>query len=309
MTDHDTLELRRMVDSDPVEASLPDLPDLIRSGRRIRTRRRVLGGLGGGVALGAAAALAVPLLTVAGGGPADVPATATDTAAPASASGSPAPAETRCGVLSCVHAASSSVETGQVLDELTVGTLPGGATEVIYVARNPGAGTWKGQTVEVLSSGYRLDGRLRRTAWALQPGSDGPDAPRFWTSPELANGRPGDNDHYAVLGYVDGSPEEITWSTPDGRSGEVDGLLRLDGYTAFYVSQPMPADYVPPPLPTKNPDGSFTIETENGPRTFRSGDRVSSDVLMGNATDFAPDLTIRTSEGWSCTLEECGTSG
>jgi hypothetical protein len=254
----------------------------------------------------------VPLLALTGGS-ADTPATDPSPAALTSTPTATRSAEAGpvCGVLSCVHAASSALEAGTVVDELTVGTLPGGATEVIYVARNPGAGVWAGQTVDVLSSGYRLDGRLRRTAWALQPGTDGPDAPRFWASPELANGRPGTNDHYAVLGYVDGSPDEITWSRPDGSTGEVDGMLRLDGYTAFYVAQPMPSDYVPPPRATRNPDGSFTFETDEGPRTIRSGDKLTGGLqeLMGNATDFSPDLTIHTSDGWSCTLRDCGTGG
>ncbi|GAB2454119.1 hypothetical protein GCM10027062_38200 [Nocardioides hungaricus] len=306
MTDQDTIELRRMVETDPAHAGPPDLPALIRSGRRVRNRRRVVGG---GVALGAAAVVTVPLLILTGGpGVTPVADDMAPASAPTSTSVSPRTAGSRCGVLSCVDPPSSVVETGALLDELSVDTLPDGAEEILYVARAQGAGAWAGQRIEVLSAGYRADGKVYRTAWALQPETSDPGAPRFWASPGLVNGRPGDSDHYVVLGFVDGSPERITWSTPDGGSGEVDGMLRLDGYTAFYLTQPMPADYVPPRV-TKNKDGSVTVETDEGPRTVRSGDETSIEDLMAGATEFSPELTIHTSDGWSCTLRECGSMG
>lgn len=279
MTDRDTLELQRMVAHEPVHALDPDLTALVVRGRRARTRRRALTG---GVALGTAAALATPALLLTLGGPGG---SATPDSVPVASEGA-APA---CGVLSCVSTAGSSRETGEVIAELEVGPLAEGATEVVYVARRAGAGEWEGQTVDVLSSGYRIDGQLRRTAWALQPGSDGPRAPRFWGSAGPANGQAGEHDHYAVLGYVDGSPDEITWSTSDGGSGAVDGVLRLDGYTVFYVSQPMP-------------EGSET------PRPTREGQLITLAELAGE-TVLAPDLTISTSDGWSCSWEDCGTTG
>lgn len=279
MTDHDTLELRRMVADEPVHPGQPDLTALVASGRRIRTRRRAVAG---GVALGTGAALATPVLLLALSGPGGGP---TRESLPVATE-----AAATCGVLSCVSPDGSSRETGEVVGELEVGPLAGGATELVYVARQPGAGEWEGQTVDVLSAGYRLDGQLRRTAWALQPGSDGPRAPRFWGSAGPANARPGEHDHYAVLGYVDGSPDEITWSTPDGATGAVDGVLRLDGYTVFYVSQPMP-------------EGAG-----EAPRPKREGELITLAELSGD-TVLAPELTISTSDGWSCSFEDCGTTG
>ncbi|WP_244929104.1 hypothetical protein [Nocardioides sp. W7] len=314
MIDHDTLELRRMVETDPGSANKPDLPALIRSGRRIQARRRVLGG---GLALGAAAVVTVPLLALTGGpadGPAEGPVTGTDHAqdvapssAPTSAPAQGTTAEPECGVLSCVEPDGKVVETGRLIDELPVHTLPSGAEEILYVAQTEDVGDPAGRTIEVLSAGYRDDGKIVRTVWALHPVAGNTEAPRFWSNPGHANGRPGDSDHYVVLGYVKGSPAEITWSTPDGDSGPVAGLLRLDGYTAFYLTRPMPADYVAPPRVTRNPDGSYTVETDEGPRTVRSGESFDRGLLIGD--EFAPDLTVHTSDGWSCTLQECGTSG
>lgn len=278
VTDRDTLELQRMVADDPVHTGEPHLAALVAAGRRARTRRRALAG---GVALGTAAALATPVLLLSLG---DAGGRSTPDTVPVATAG----AAPTCGVLSCVSHDGSSREAGELVAELEIGPLAGGATEVVYVSRQPGAGEWEGQVVDVLSSGYRVDGQVRRTAWALQPGSDGPRAPRFWGSPGPANGQAGESDHYAVLGYVDGSPDEITWSTPDGTTGPVDGMLRFDGYTAFYVSRPLPEG--------------------EAPRPTREGDLITLAELAGQAVP-APDLTISTSDGWSCSLEDCGTTG
>lgn len=307
MTDHDTLELRRIVESDPVPATVPDLAALIGSGRRARARRRALSG---GVALGAAVVVAIPLLTLTGG-PTGDPVSDPSLARDVTTSAPPAPAAAApvCGVLSCVDPDSTSVETGAVIDELSVNTLPNGAEEILYVARTESGGPSADLTIDVLSAGYRDDGKIFRSVWALEPGSGDSGLPRFWSGPGPANGRPGDSDEYVVLGYVDGSPEAITWTTPDGEAGRADGILRLDGYTAFYLTRPLPDDYVPPSRVTRNADGSHTVETDEGPRTFRSGDRVRLSDLLGDATEFAPDLTVHTSDGWSCSLKECATGG
>lgn len=315
MTDHDTLELRRMVENDPTPPAMPDLPALLVSGRRIRARRRAVGG---GVALVAAALVTVPLLAWTGefsGGSVTDTNLAQDATSAFASTSTPAQGANgalECGVLSCVDPDTSVVETGTLVDELSVGTLNDGAEEILYVAQTEGVGAWASQKIEVLSAGYRVDGQVFRTAWALQPETSEAEAPRFWANPGLTNGRPGDSTHYVLLGYVDGSPEKVTWSTPEGETGEVGGVLRLDGYTAFYLTRPMPADYAAPPRATKNADGSFTFETDEGPRTVRSGDALSSEErkdLMGFGTTFSPDLTIHTSDGWSCTVQECGSLG
>ncbi|MFT4289322.1 hypothetical protein [Nocardioides sp.] len=320
MTDQDTIELRRMVERDPAHAAPPDLPALIRSGRRIRARRRLLGA---GAALGVAAVVAVPMLTLAGG-PAGTPVAdvARDTASASATRPGPASAtadEPECGVLSCVDPDDDMVETGTVVDELSIDTLPDGAEEILYVARTEGEGEQKGRTVEVIMAGYRYQGRVYRTAWALQPGADDPEAsggdrtdrPGLWINPGPVNSPDCTGDHYVLLGYVDGSPEQITWSTPDGGTGEVGGLLRLDGYTAFYLTQPMPVGCVPALSATRNPDGSITVQTEQGPKTFHSGDVVTipRKELMGTDPGLPPGLTIHTSDGWSCTIQKCGSSG
>lgn len=321
MNDQDTRELSRMIADDPVHPTPPDLAALVRSGRRVRARRRAAGGT---LALGAVAALVVPVLAVAGhagdagGAPlrpgvASSATRAADTTSPAPAGTGPAIPTSGstlvCGVMSCIHPPSAIVEEGQVLDETAVGRLPGGAEEVMYVARKPGIGAWAGEEVDVLSAGYRLDGELWSTVAGPYLGSDPEGIPRFWLNAGPANSHPSDADHYMVLGYVDGNPGTITWSEPDGASGEVDGLLRFGEYTAFYLSRALPADYVPPPKPTRNADGSFTVETDDARATFRSGDVIRPGDLMGGATPLSPDLIIHTSDGWSCSLEECGAEG
>ncbi|KAA1427356.1 hypothetical protein [Nocardioides antri] len=65
----------------------------------------------------------------------------------------------------------------------------------------------------------------------------------------------------------------------------------MDGRTIFYLTRPLPADYEPPPSPR--------IDRDTG--SFRISD------LTGQA--FIPDLTIRTSDGWSCSLADCGSTG
>ncbi|WP_122817521.1 hypothetical protein [Nocardioides pantholopis] len=281
MTDRDTLELRRMVDNEPAHAGTPDLPALISAGRRVRTRRRAIGG---GAALGVVAAVAAPLLVLTGG---SGEAPGADRGREVPAASAPAP---DCGVVSCVDPGSSEVEAeaGTLVGVLPLGGLRGGAEEIVYIARSKGD--------ETLMAGYRAGGTTYRTAWVLDTRSGDPDAPRFWSNAGPVNREPGDGDHYVVLGYVDGSPDEITWSSPDGESGEVDGVLRLDGYTAFYLTQPLPAGYVDSlPEWSQNDDGSVTI--------------VPDEDHPSGAIEFPPELTISTSDGWSCTLRECGSIG
>jgi hypothetical protein len=290
MNDHDILELRRIVADDPISADHPDLPRLIRSGRRRLVRRRTTMT---GAALGAAAAIAVPIFVVAGG--TEAPGTAADrgdVAGPANQEGRVvAPRLDGCGMLSCFAPEAGTVEPGTVLGELPVGTSPGGEQEQVYVVNTDGVDLGTGQEgrVDVLKAGYRVDGELHSTVWALQPGYDGDSPVRFWMSPGLINAPIGAGGRYVVIGYVDGTPDQISWSTPDGRSGDVDGMKAMDGYTIFYLTRPLPADYDPPSF-TRKKDGSFKVHG-------------STD------TDFSPRLTIQTSDGWSCSLEECGSMG
>ncbi len=289
MSEHtDILELRRMVDEDPTYSGVPDLPALIGAGRRRQTRRRAAIG---GTALAAAAAVVVPTLMLAGGpgerasdrtgpGPADAPTAATTTDGPV------------CGVLSCIR--DDHRERGEVLAELPVGPI-GDGHEVIYVVRTQGVdlGTQEKGQVAVLKAGYRLDGALHSTLWGPQPGFDG-DTPRtFWYNAGYINGAAGSGGSYVVVGYVDGVPEQITWSTPGGETGDVDGMQAVgDDYTIFYLSRPLPEDYEPPTPPKVTTD-------ENGDRVIR----------FGPNEPFTPELTIHTSDGWSCDVADCGSMG
>ncbi len=292
-TESATLELRRMVDEDPTHAGSPDVGALVRSGRRRLARNR---SILGGTALAAAAAVVVPTLLLAGGsddaatdpangGVADQPsAPPPTTITPTTING------VECGVLSCIDPENAHVESGDLVGEpLVVGLLPGGGKELVYVINTEGVdfGTGEEGKVDVLKAGYRIDGRLYSTVWALQPGYDGDSPTRFWSNPGRIAARDGSGDHYVVVGYVDGTPDEITWSAPDGGSGAVAGMQAMDGYTIFYLTQPLPEDYVPPGV-VKRKDGSVNIT---------------------NGGDFPPDLTIHTSDGWSCTLEKCGSMG
>lgn len=289
-TDSTTLELRRMVHDDPVAPGGPDLSAVIGSGRRTVARRRAA--LAGG-ALGAVAAIAVPAVLLAGGGeatraPDDLPVLQRPSApAPTTIDGKD------CGVLSCVDPA-ASVETGTVIgDPLVVGALPGGGQELVYLINTEGTdlGTGEAAMVDVLKVGYRIDGRLFSTLWGPQPGYDGGSPIRFWSNPGLFAARDGSGDHYVVVGYVEGSPDQISWSTPDGRTGLVNGTQVVEDYTLFYLTRPLPAGYEPPGKVIRGKDGSTTVDE------------------LGGGSAFPPELTIHTSDGWSCSLQECGSMG
>ena len=309
MTDHDTLELRRIVDSDPAHPAPPDVAGL-RAAGAAQLRRRRWGA--GAAALAVTAAVAAPTYLLVG----TTSDTVTDPAGagvPVAPSGPQAPESLECGVLSCIDREADEPETGTVVDSVEVGALPKGGQELLYLVRTRGVDlrTNEPGQVDVLKAGYRVDGKVYGTAWALQPGFDSASAPRFWANPGLVGSRDGGTANYVVLGYVDGAPDEITWSEPDGTTDEVDGILRLDGYTAFYLTRPMPDDYVPPNTVTRNEDGSITIETQDGSRTVDGTGSLSIKEMIGEHAyeGFPPDLVIHTSDGWSCSLEDCGTMG
>ncbi len=137
--------------------------------------------------------------------------------------------------------------------------------------------------------GYRQDGTLYRVARTLQPGHEGRspsgDTVTMWAGRLLGATDP---DEFFVLGYVDGTPDSITWSSPDGDQGPVSNVDRslIPGHTAFYIERPLPAGWDEP---------GYTQEGD----AFR--------ITPGDA--FPPALTIHTSDGWSCSLQDCGSVG
>jgi hypothetical protein len=121
----------------------------------------------------------------------------------------------------------------------------------------------------VLMLGYRQDGKMHRMAWTVQPGSDAVSPAGKTISLWDGGGRIGDRnpDTFFVVGHVDGTPAEITWSTPDGEQGTVDGMSTsvAPGHTVFYLTVPQPEGIA--------------------------------------------DITFHSSDGWSCSLKDCGSVG
>lgn len=286
MNDLHTAELRRMVADDPVPTTPPDLDALLTAGRR-RVRRRRLAV--GATAVAAVAAVGVPTYLWSSGTGAGTDRVTDDMVAAAvpTATGD-------CGQLLCGDPRQDSAPERAPLagEHWVVGRLSDGTEEVIYAATSEGA------MVDVLMVGHREAGDLRRVAATVQPGSEGrsPDGDpvRFWTNPSLLGAEPGGD--YLVVGFVEGAPEQITWSTPNGDSGPVDGVSTtvVDGYTVFYLSQPYPA-------------GSEPRESDRDVTHGKDGEVVLEDA--GGAQDFPPNLTIHTSDGWSCSLADCGSRG
>ena len=184
------------------------------------------------------------------------------------------------------------LEDGELLSEpCVVSGFPSGAEEVVYVVRTDGhdLATDEPGEVDVLMLGYRQDGNLHRVAWTLQPGHDGisPSGETISMWADLPAGAQ-DPDGFFVLGYVEGTPDSITWSTPDGDQGpatHVDTSL-VPGHTVSSSSGRCPAGW-------------------NRPSTPKQGDAIR--ITPGDA--FPPALTIHTSDGWSCSLQDCGSVG
>lgn len=264
----DTDDLRRMVDAEPMHHGAPDLVALRTAGRRALLRRRAVTGV---VAFAAAAAIAAPAYVVAAGGTGESAGRMPSAAeSPGMTDGLPAAPE--CGEFSCVD--EGSVERAPVVGEpWAIGELAGGVEEVLYVARHDSA--------DVVMAGTRDGETLRRTVWALQPGTDGEIA--MWTTSN-ADGTP----QFSVLGYVAGAPEQITWSAPDGEKGAVTETTPalLTGYTLFHLTLPLPEGFKP---------GSYE-KTEGG-------------IQINPGDAFVPQLTIRTSDGASCSFADCGSIG
>lgn len=246
-THHD--ELDRLLAAEPAAPGSPDIGAIRHAGRRLRTRRRILTGL---ASLAVVGAIGIPTALVASGGP--------ETAAPAGPASSgqetmrprPKDVESRsledllkdvepsvCGVMACrfVRPDEHTLESGTVVGEvLPMGTFEGD-TEVLYAARLRGTDlrTGEGAEVDVLMAGID-DGTLRRTVWALQPGTEpgDPDV-RLYGGTKAAD-PDGQGFHYGVIGYVAGEHDVVEVTLPDGSTRPVSGSSTqvLPGWTAFY---------------------------------------------------------------------------
>ncbi|RHW24260.1 hypothetical protein D0Z08_25450 [Nocardioides immobilis] len=249
MTDHDTLELRRIVDADPAHAGSPDLPALIGSGRQSLARRR---SLIGGTALAAAAAIVVPTVLLTGGAgdsgtdapPAASPSTATS-AAPrcdwkCQEGRNPVQPPDECGVIICLwDDEPQAVERAELTGEpWVIGALPRGGRELFYPVRIRGTDptTGEGAMVDVVMSGYQRDGKLYRHHWAWQPGAEDGD---FLVTGGFRDpwAEPGSTATFKVDGFVDGTYDDITWTAPGGLSGTaVSNTSLVPGHTVFYLT-------------------------------------------------------------------------
>ena len=215
MIDHET-ELERIVAADHADVPPPDLAVLAAAGRRRLRRRRAATSV---ASVAVAAVLAVPTYVVASsaGGERDASGATVASSAPAARQG--------C-VLCRPPGASDRTEAGALLGEpLVIGTQPDGVEEVLYAVRTDGTDLETGEEgpVDVLKLGWRQAAELHPAAWTVQPGYDGitPDGDpvQFWSSYSVQR----QADEFLVVGYVDGAPTEVTWSTPTGESGPVDG--------------------------------------------------------------------------------------
>ena len=265
-TQHD--ELARLAAEEPTTRTAPDLATIRSAGRRLRTRRRVTSGI---AALAVLGAIGVPTALAASGGPdATTPvgpaagrdagaSSATPTPAPTpslSTAPTPAPTETPtpledlvgggdtaapvCGVMLCRNArpARYDAEPGTVLGEvLPMGTFDG-QTEVLYAARVRGVDMRinKAADVAVLMAGIDDAGTLRRTVWALQPGTEPNGQPLGVYGGTKSADEDGDGFHYGVIGYVEGEHDVVQVILPDGTSRAVTGSSTevLPGWTVFH---------------------------------------------------------------------------
>jgi hypothetical protein len=288
--DRDTLELRRMVEADPAHPGPADVATLLAAGRSATRRRRIVGTV---ATLAVAGVVAGTAQLVAGG----LPDRDADPVIAADPTGSSAVATDReCGVLLCIRPDRlGPAEDGTLLaDPWVISELPDGTEEVVYGVRVDGVdlGTGEPGPVDVLALGVRQGETVHSVATTVQPGYEGVspqgDPVQFWANAGVL-GNP-ESDEYVVVGFVEGTPAEITWSTPDGQHGEVDGTnsSMLPGYTVFYLVRPLPADYEKPSY--EKVEGGF-------------------EIAIGGGGDFPPPLTIHTSDGWSCSLRACGSLG
>jgi hypothetical protein len=231
-------DLARLVHEDPLHTGVADTAGLIRAGSRLRRRRQLAISASAGLA---AAAVVAPFMLLGGSGdtvglsPASSPSPATATAAVPLEEVKPVATLSTCGVAACNY---GSPEKGELIGaQLEMGTFNNG-TEVLYAARNKGFDTRTGKpldSVDVISTGIVVDGKLRRTVWAFQPHQDelaGPLGLYGGQHTLAADGR----HQYGVFGYVQGEHTSVTATSADGQSHPVTGLSTevLPGYTVFF---------------------------------------------------------------------------
>ncbi|HXH79973.1 hypothetical protein [Nocardioides sp.] len=257
-------ELVRLAKAEPVATGAPDLGEIRHAGRRLRVRRRIMTGL---AALAVVAAIGIPAALFSLSQP------TADGIGPGS-SGRDAPDEKAvCGVVSCIGPGSQGREMGKVIGEvLAMGTFEGGETEVLYAARVPGFDlrTSEEAEVDVLMAGID-DGTLRRTVWALQPGTEPRDFPvRVYGGLKHAD-EDGAGHHYGIIGYAAGEHDVVEVTLPDGSTRPVTGTSTevLPGWTAFYDTGAWPDEW--------------------------TGSRA--------------ELTYSVPGGASCSVERCGSAG
>lgn len=242
-------DLARLVHDDPPHTGVVDTARLIHTGSRLRRRRQLVVIAGAGLA---AAVVVAPFALLGGNNdtvgisPADSPHLTTSSATPsdikpASIDELQKRVENReqvCGVMACQSRSGryGSPEEGEVIGaQLEMGVFDGN-TEVLYAARTEGFDTMTGEpkdSVDVISSGIVVDGRLRRTVWAFQPNED-PRRPIFLYGGERTVTAAG-QAHFGAFGVVEGEHAEIT-ATSDGQTRPVSGLSTevYPGYTLFY---------------------------------------------------------------------------
>lgn len=239
-------EIQRMVAEEPNFAGEPDIAAIRRSGRRLRTRRRIATGV---TAIAVLAGAAVPVAALITGEPAPVPPapatsgppvpteTPTDTPAEnwalAPVTGLPTELPDGCGSFACLE--DGSLETGDVVGEpWAIGafsTDPSGLPvfdEVIYAVR-PSAGEQP-----VVALGLRDGAELRRVAILFRPGQDFRDTPLQIAGAVPREGWEGTT--YAMFGMVREDP--VTHVAFQTGPGPWDGARLNDeivpGYAVFW---------------------------------------------------------------------------
>jgi hypothetical protein len=279
-------DLARLVHEDPLHTGVADTAALIRAGSRLRRRRQLAISAGAGLA---AAAVVAPFMLLGGSGdtvglsPAASPSPGTDATATATATATvPVPVEGLkpdatpgpCGVAVCkpIKGTYGSPERGELIGaQLELGTFDG-STEVLYAARNKGFDTRTGEpldSVDVISTGIVVDGRLRRTVWAFQPHQDELAGPLGLYGGERTMSEDG-QAHFGLFGYVEGEHTSVTATSADGQTRAVRGISTevYPGYTVFF---------------------------DTGAWDDAWGDRA--------------ELTYAVPGGASCSVQQCGTIG
>lgn len=236
-------DLTRLVHDDPLPTSAADTAALIRVGSRLRRRRQIAVTAGVGLA---AAAVVAPFMLLGGGddtvglSPATSPSLSVDATATVPADDlKPAATPGTCGVAACKpdDGIYGSPEKGQLIGaQLEMGTFDGN-TEVLYAGSNKGFDTRTGKrldSVDVISTGIVVEGKLRRTVWAFQPLQDELAGPLGLYGGERTLSADGEA-HFGVFGYVKGEHAEITATSGD-QTRAVSGLSTevYPGYTVFY---------------------------------------------------------------------------